>query len=149
MTTTHIRSYWLMFHKKANHIMHCQTIWTHQIITKDVKNTTTWPWRHKSLLNALSLSNTPSLMFLRITQIFEFDCLYFFFFQNKTPSISYKNLQLRIWYIQIPEGTRSFHLMWRPTDSRKGEDDHWLLVLQLILHQPLFSHKAIFNFPSI
>ena len=27
-------------------------------------------------------------------------------------------------YIQIPKGTRQFHLMWRPIDSRKGEDDH-------------------------
>ena len=58
----------------------------------------------------------------------------FFFFQKNTPFISYKVLQMN--YVQIPIGMRQFRLMWKPTDSRKGEDDHCQMkVIRCLLTQ--------------
>ena len=55
----------------------------------------------------------------------------FYFFPKKTPSISYKSLQMS--YVQIPVGMWQFHLMWKPTDSRKGEDDHcWMKAIRCL-----------------
>ena len=51
-----------------------------------------------------------------------------FFSKKKTPSISYKNLLMRLVYTN-PSREGMFYLMWRPTDSRKRECDHcWMKV---------------------
>ena len=52
------------------------------------------------------------------------------FFVPKTKLLALAiNLYSNECYVQTTKVTRQFHLMWRPTNSRKGDDDHcWMKV---------------------
>ena len=59
----------------------------------------------------------------------------FFFSKKKTPSISYKILQMRVLYTN-PCRDAIVPLMWMPTDSRKVKDDHCWMKASCCLSTP-------------
>ena len=61
----------------------------------------------------------------------------FYFSKKKTPSISYKILQLRMLYTNSKKGLNSFILCGGPLTQRKGEDEHFWMKVDHCLSAPL------------